>query len=155
MNESKKNLSSDKALNADGVSNIDGWDAAVLCQATDGEAESVELLRTCQSWDGADLPDYPQGQPELVAIKYIIPPGKKLNWHHHLVMNHGVLVQGELTIIALDGKTKVMRAGEVVVEMVDTIPHGENRGTEPVVLYMFYLSQKDKPLSVQHPELPL
>ena len=155
MNESKKNLSSDKALNADGVSNIDGCDAAVLPQATDGEAESVELLRTCQSWDGANLPDYPQGQPELVAIKYIIPPGKKLNWHHHLVMNHGVLVQGELTIIALDGRIKVVRTGEVVVEMVDTIHHGENRGTEPVVLYMFYLSQKDKPLSVQHPELPL
>lgn len=155
MNESKKSVFADQALSVDGASNIGGCDAAVLPQATDGEVESVELLRTCQSWDGADLPDYPQGQPELVAIKYIIPPGKKLNWHHHLVMNHGVLVQGELTIIALDGKTKVMRAGDVVVEMVDTIHHGENRGTEPVVLYMFYLSQKDKPLSVQHPELPL
>lgn len=155
MNESKKSVFADQALSVDGASNIGGCDAAVLPQATDGEAESVELLRTCQSWDGADLPDYPQGQPELVAIKYIIPPGKKLNWHHHMVMNHGVLVQGELTIIALDGKTNVMRAGDVVVEMVDTIHHGENRGTEPVVLYMFYLSQKDKPLSVQHPELPL
>ena len=155
MNESKKSVFADQALSVDSASNIDGCDTAVLRQATDGEAESVELLRTCQSWDGANLPDYPQGQPELVAIKYIIPPGKKLNWHHHLVMNHGVLVQGELTIIALDGKTKVMRAGDVVVEMVDTIHHGENRGTEPVVLYMFYLSQKDKPLSVQHPELPL
>ena len=155
MNESKKSVFADQALSVDGASNIGGCDAAVLRQATDGEAESVELLRTCQSWDGADLPDYPQGQPELVAIKYIIPPGKKLNWHHHMVMNHGVLVQGELTIIALDGKTKVMRAGDVVVEMVDTIHHGENRGTEPVVLYMFYLSQKDKPLSVQHPKLPL
>ena len=155
MNESKKSVFADQALSVDAASNIDGCDAAVLRQATDGEAESVELLRTCQSWDGANLPDYPQGQPELVAIKYIIPPGKKLNWHHHLVMNHGVLVQGELTIIALDGRIKVVRAGDVVVEMVDTIHHGENRGTEPVVLYMFYLSQKDKPLSVQHPELPL
>ena len=155
MNESKKSVFADQALSVDGASNIDGCDAAVLPQATDGEAESVELLRTCQSWDGADLPDYPQGQPELVAIKYIIPPGKKLNWHHHLVMNHGVLVHCELTIIALDGRIKVVRAGDVVVEMVDTIHHGENRGTEPVVLYMFYLSQKDKPLSVQHPELPL
>lgn len=155
MNESKKSVFADQALSVDSASNIDGCDAAVLRQATDGEAESVELLRTCQSWDGANLPDYPQGQPELVAIKYIIPPGKKLNWHHHLVMNHGVLVQGELTIIVLDGRIKVVRAGDVVVEMVDTIHHGENRGTEPVVLYMFYLSQKDKPLSVQHPELPL
>ena len=48
MNESKKNLSSDKALNANGVSNIDGCDAAVLPQATDSEAESVETVRTCR-----------------------------------------------------------------------------------------------------------
>ena len=119
------------------------------------EVQSVELIRTTQSWNNVELPDYPQGKPELVGVKYIIPPGKKLGWHHHVAMNHGVLVQGELTIIAQDGKTKVMRAGEVVVEMVDAIHHGENRGTEPVVLYMFYLAQKDMPLSVQHPEIPL
>ena len=122
---------------------------------TDNEMKSVELLRTSQSWNEVDLPDYPLGRPELVAMKYIIPPGKKLGWHHHVAMNHGVLVQGELTIIAQDGKTKVMQAGEVVVEMVDAIHYGENRGTEPVVLYMFYLSQKDMPLSVQHPEIPM
>ena len=70
-------------------------------------------------------------------------------------MNHGVLVQGELTIIGLDGQIKVMREGEVVVEMVDAIHHGENRGTEPVVLYMFYVSQKGLPLSVPNPEIPM
>ena len=129
-----------------GCSNIDD---------AESEVKSVELLRTSQSWNEVDLPDYPLGRPELVAVKYIIPPGKKLGWHHHIAMNHGVLVQGELTIIAQDGKTKVMQAGEVVVEMVDAIHHGENRGTEPVVLYMFYLSQKDKTLTVQHPEIPL
>ena len=36
-----------------------------------------------------------------------------------------------------------------------TIHHGENRGSKPVILYMFYLSQKDLPLAVQHPEIPL
>lgn len=119
------------------------------------EVKSTELLRTSQSWNGEELPDYPQGRPELVAVKYIIPPGKKLGWHHHVSMNHGVLVSGELTIIGQDGKTKVVQEGDVVVEMVDDIHHGENRGKEPVVLYMFYLSQKDLPLSVQHPEIPL
>ena len=121
----------------------------------DTDVQSLELLRTSQSWNNVDLPDYPQGQPELVAVKYVIPPGKKLGWHHHVAMNHGVLVQGELTIIAQDGQTKVMRAGEVVVEMVDAIHHGENCGTEPVILYMFYLSQKGMTLTVQHPEIPL
>ena len=117
--------------------------------------ESTELLRTSQSWNGMEMPDYPQGRPELVAVKYIIPPGQKLGWHHHVSMNHGVLVQGELKIIGQDGKTTVLHAGDVVVEMVDAVHRGENCGTEPVVLYMFYLSQKDLPLSVQHPEIPL
>ena len=117
--------------------------------------KSEELIRTSQSWDGVELPDYLQGRPELVAVKYEFPAGQKLGWHHHPVMNYGVLVQGELTIIGQDGKEKVVHEGEAVVEMVNTIHHGENRGTKPVILYMFYLAQKDMPLAVQHPEIPL
>ena len=117
--------------------------------------QSTEQIRTSQSWDGVELPDYLQGRPELVAVKYEIPAGAELGWHHHPVMNHGILIQGELTIVSLDGKEKVVHEGEVVVEMVNTIHHGENRGTKPVILYMFYLSQKGLPLSVQHPEIPL
>lgn len=119
------------------------------------QVQSEELIRTSQSWDGVELPDYLQGRPELVAVKYVFPAGKKLGWHHHPVINYGVLVEGELTIIGQDGKEKVVHEGEAVVEMVNTIHHGENRGTKPVVLYMFYLSQKDMPLAVQHPEIPL
>lgn len=119
------------------------------------KVESIELLRTDKSWNGEALPDYPQGKPELVAVKYIIPPGEKLGWHHHVAMNHGVLVQGELTINGLDGKTTTLYAGDVVVEMVGSIHHGENRGEEPVVLYMFYISQEGLPLSVQNPEIPM
>ena len=123
--------------------------------AVQPQVESTELIRTSQSWDGVELPDYFEGRPELVAVKYVFPAGQKLGWHHHPVMNYGILVQGELTIIGQDGKEKVVHEGEAVVEMVNTIHHGENRGTKPVVLYMFYLSQKDLPLAVQHPEIPL
>ena len=114
---------------------------------------SEELIRTSRSWDGAELPDYLQGRPELVAVKYEIPAGQKLGWHHHPVMNYGILVQGELTIICIDGNEKVVHEGEAVVEMVDTIHHGENRGSKPVILYMFYLSQEGLPIAVQHPEI--
>ena len=95
------------------------------------QVTSEELIRTSQSWDGVELPDYFQGRPELVAVKYVFPAGKKLGWHHHPVMNYGVLVQGELTIIGQDGKEKTVHEGEAVV------------------------SQKDLPLAVQHPEIPL
>ena len=116
---------------------------------------STELIRTSQSWDGVELPDYLQGRPELVAVKYEFPAGQKLGWHHHPVMNYGILVQGELTIIGQDGKEKVVHEGEAIVEMVNTVHHGENRGDKPVILYMFYLSQDGLPLAVQHPEIPL
>ena len=110
---------------------------------------TTELVRTDKSWDGVELPDYLQGRPEIVGMKYEIPAGQKLGMHFHPVMNFGILVQGDLTIISKDGLEKTVHEGEAVVEMVNTVHHGENRGTKPVVLYMFYLSQKDMPLSVQ------
>ena len=121
----------------------------------DSTVKTTELVRTSQSWDGAKLPDYLQGHPEIVAVKYEIPAGQKLGWHHHPVMNFGIMVEGELTIISIDGKEKTVYASEAVVEMVGTVHHGENRGTEPVVLYMFYLSQEGLPLSIQDPEISL
>ena len=117
--------------------------------------KTTELLRTSRSWDGAALPDYPQGRPEIVAVKYEISAGQKLAWHHHPVMNHGILVQGELTIVSEDGTEKTLREGEAVVEMVGTVHYGMNTGDKPVVLDMFYLAQKGTPLAVQHPEIPM
>ena len=117
------------------------------------EIKIIDLARTSQSWDGAQLPDYPSGKPELVVRRYIFPAGSILGWHHHPVINYGIVQQGELTIIGLDGKETTIRAGEPVVEMVGTIHHGENRGKETVVLDMFYISQNGTPIAVQHPEI--
>ena len=117
------------------------------------EIQIIDLKRTSQSWDGVELPDYPVGRPELVVRRYVFPRGSKLGWHHHPVMNYGILQQGELTIIGLDGKETTVKAGEAVVEMVGTIHHGENRGDKTVVLDMFYISQNGTPIAVQHPEI--
>ena len=115
--------------------------------------EIIDLARTSQSWDGAELPDYPVGKPELVVRRYVFPRGSKLGWHHHPVMNYGIVQQGELTIIGINGEEKTIRSGEPVVEMVGTIHHGENRGDKTVVLDMFYISQAGTPIAVQHPEI--
>ena len=117
------------------------------------QVQTTELIRTSQSWDGAELPDYLRGRPEIVAVKYEIPAGQRLGWHHHPVMNHGILVQGDLTIVSQDGTEKTVHEGEAVVEMVGTIHHGENRGDKTVVLDMFYISQNGTPIAVQHPEI--
>ncbi len=117
------------------------------------EVAIIELASTSQSWDGAELPDYPSGRPELIVRRYVFPRGSKLGWHHHPVMNYGIVQQGELTIIGLDGAEKTVRTGEAVVEMVGTVHHGENRGDKTVVLDMFYISKPGTPIAVQHPEI--
>ena len=110
---------------------------------------SVELLKTSQSWDGAELPDYLEGKPELRVLKVVIPPHTSLPKHHHDVMSYGVVNKGQLTLVReSDGKEKTVHQGEAVVETVGTVHHGENRGDEVVEVVVFYLSKEGMPLSV-------
>ena len=115
--------------------------------------KTTELIRTSQSWDGAILPDFPNGKPELRVIRLEFPIGAKTGWHHHTVVNYGIVQQGELTIVCLDGSEKTFREGEPLVEVIGTIHRGENRGTKPVILNMFYFSSPDQELTIQHPEM--
>lgn len=117
--------------------------------------KTAELLRTAQSWDGAQIPNFPQDNAEIVSIRYEFAPGEKLAWHHHDVINFGFVQQGELTIIDINGNVKVVHQGEAIVEMVGTIHHGENNGNQTVILVMFYVAPKGMPLSVQHPDIPM
>ena len=56
---------------------------------------------------------------------------------------------GELTVVAENGLSKTFSAGSGIVELVNTFHYGENRGTVPVDLAMFYAGGADLPLSVK------
>lgn len=102
---------------------------------TSGEiskVESVELLKTSQSWDGAELPDYLDGKPELCVLKVTVPPHCSLSKHHHDVMSYGIVNKGELTLIReSDKKEKTVRQGEAVVETVGTVTTERTAATRP------------------------
>ena len=69
------------------------------------EVKTFELARMSQSWDGAELPDYPVSKPELIVKRYVFPSVSKLGWPCHPVMNYGLMQQGELTIVGADGRS--------------------------------------------------
>ena len=99
--------------------------------------KKTELLRASQSWDGVALPDYPSGRPELSVVRLVFPVGAKTTWHHHNVINYGIVEQGELTIVCADGAEKTFRAGEALVEVVGTIHRGEN--TDDLFILNYFL----------------
>lgn len=111
--------------------------------------ETTELIRTSQTWDGAALPDFPQGKPELTVFRTVFPVGGITGWHYHTAINYGIIEQGDLTIVCRDGTEHTFHEGEPIVEVVGTIHRGENRGTKPVILIMFYFAEPGKNLTVQ------
>jgi hypothetical protein len=44
---------------------------------------------------------------------------RELPLHKHLVINAGVLLQGELTVVAKDGGALHLEAGDSIVELVN------------------------------------
>lgn len=110
--------------------------------------EVVTLIETSKSWNGADLPHYPEGKPKITVLKITIPPHAKLNIHKHLVINAGVLTKGELTVIDEQNNTLTLKAGNALVELVDTYHYGENKGDTPAEIIVFYAGTEGLPITV-------
>jgi quercetin dioxygenase-like cupin family protein len=89
---------------------------------------------------------YPQGQPEITIRRISIPAGARLDIHSHSVINAGVLITGRLTVVTADGKTLDLKAGEPIVEVVNTLHYGINQGDVPAEIVVFYAGTVDTPL---------
>lgn len=113
-----------------------------------GPPHVQELVRSSRSWDGAPLPAYPQTQPEIRILRIRIPAGTRLETHHHPVINAGVLLSGELTVVTTAGKTLHLKAGDPIVEVVNTPHYGISSGTEPAEIIVFYAGTEGSPITV-------
>ena len=110
--------------------------------------EAVTLIETDKSWNGSELPNYPVGKPKITILKITIPPRSKLNIHKHLVINAGVLTKGELTVVDEQDNTLHLKAGDALVELVNTYHYGENQGDVPAEIIVFYAGTEDVPITV-------
>ena len=62
---------------------------------------------------------------KFTILKISIPPKTRLPLHQHPVINAGVLIKGELTVMTEDGKILHLQAGDPIVEVTDTWHFGE------------------------------
>jgi quercetin dioxygenase-like cupin family protein len=107
------------------------------------------LAKSSKSWDGESLPEYPQGKPEVTILRIKIPAGAKLEIHNHPVINAGVLLAGELTVVMEDNKTLHLKAGDSIVEVVNKAHYGKNEGTVTAEIIVFYAGVVDKPITIK------
>ncbi len=96
------------------------------------------LAKTSNSWNGSALPGYGDGTPEVTILRITIPAGVTLPMHRHPVINAGVLLEGELTVISAAGDTLTLSAGDAIVELVNQWHYGRNDGDGDAVVVVFY-----------------
>jgi quercetin dioxygenase-like cupin family protein len=105
------------------------------------------LAKSTQSWDGALLPHYPEGTPEITIVKITIAPGAKLPLHQHPFINAGILLSGALNVITDKNETLHLKAGDALIEVVDKWHYGENKGDTPAEIVVFYAGIADVPVT--------
>ena len=118
--------------------------------AQDGDGLAVKVLaKAGTSWDGEALPNYPKGKPEVTILRIKIPAGVKLPMHMHPVINAGVLLTGELTVVTDDNRTLYLKAGDAIVEVVNKWHYGKNEGDKTAEIIVFYAGLQGKPITIK------
>lgn len=108
----------------------------------------VTLVESSESWNGAALPKYSEGNPKVTILKITIPPKTKLKTHKHPEINAGVLLKGKLTVVSETKDTLYLKAGDPIVELVNTWHYGRNDGNEPAEIIVFYAGTEETPITV-------
>ncbi len=109
------------------------------------------LAKETTSWDGRPI-TYPQGQVEMTALFIEIEPGAETGWHCHTVPNFAYMLEGTLEVTLDDGRVKLLKAGDVLSEVVNRSHNGRNVGRCPAKLVVFYTGVVGTPLSVKGKE---
>lgn len=129
------------------------WCFFLLCIFACGKQVQTEikvekLVETSKSWNGDTLPNYLEGTPKITVMKFTIPPHTKMKWHKHLVINSGIVLKGQLTVVDDDNAVLELKEGDVIVELVNKYHYGENKGDIPVEIVVFYSGNVNVPITV-------
>lgn len=127
---------------------------ALVCQRTafaleaSSDVKVAAILQADTSWDGQPI-SYPEGKPEITGLIIEIAPGGETGWHLHPVSSFGLMLEGELEIQLKNGVLKQLKAGEALVEVINTLHNGRNTGSIPVKLVVFYAGAVGQKLTVK------
>ncbi len=96
-----------------------------------------ENLSTTTSWDGVPI-HYPAGTAKLSGAIVTLAPGTETGWHIHPVPCIALILEGELLVELKDGRTKKLKAGDTLAEVIQTPHNGKNIGKVPLKIAVFY-----------------
>ena len=109
------------------------------------------ILRTTATASGQPIAYPKTDSPQVTAVLVEIPSGAETGWHVHPYPCYAYILSGNLTVKVKGKKSHELHAGEALVEAVNTLHNGMNKGIEPVRLVMFVTGETDKPFTIRAP----
>jgi quercetin dioxygenase-like cupin family protein len=106
------------------------------------QIQSQENLSTTKTWDDAPI-HYPSGTAKVTGAIHTIPPGIETGWHLHPVPCFALVLEGELVVELKDGRTKKLKAGDTLAEVIGTLHNGKNTGKVPLKIAIFYIGNTE------------
>lgn len=89
---------------------------------------------------------------EVTAMAVDLAAGAETGWHSHPIPVYAYVVAGTLDVELESGQVMIYRAGDAIIEVVNTLHNGRNRGSETVRLVVFYTGIEGTP-NVVKPDL--
>lgn len=103
------------------------------------------LLQSALTGNGRKIVYPLTDRAEVTAMTVDLAPGAETGWHKHPVPVVAYVVSGNLSVELEDGKELSFAAGEAIIEVINTLHNGKNKGIEPVKLAVFYLGAEGIP----------
>jgi len=109
------------------------------------------ILQTTVTASGQPI-RYPRtNSPQVTAVQVVIPSGAETGWHIHPFPCYAYILSGTLTVEIHGKSPRVLHPGDALVETVNTLHNGTNKGSQPVRLVMFVTGEAGKPFTVRRP----
>jgi quercetin dioxygenase-like cupin family protein len=114
------------------------------------DVKVTPLLKASTSWNGDQI-IYPRGKAEITGLLVEVAPGKETGWHSHTVPSFAYMLEGVLEVQLKDGRTKRIKAGDALAEVINTWHNGRNVGNVPVKIVVFYTGIAGTAVSIKAP----
>jgi quercetin dioxygenase-like cupin family protein len=104
------------------------------------------LVKSTTTSDGQKLQYLKTENAEVTAMKVYIAPGGETGWHLHTLPVYAYVMTGKLSVEMEAGKHYEFGEGQVILEVMNTLHNGINKGSTPVKLIVFYTGAVGMPL---------
>lgn len=107
------------------------------------------LTRTTVTANGQQIRFPSTGKAEVTAMTVALAPGAETGWHKHPAPVYAYVMSGRLSVALADGTELSYGPGDAIIEVVDVMHNGTNRGSGAVNLAVFYLGSEGVPTVIK------